>query len=445
YQVTGYFAPTARYGTPQDFMYLVDHLHQRGIGVVLDWVPSHFPDDEHGLSYFDGTHLYDHADRRQGFHPEWNSYLFNYGRNEVRAFLASSAHFWLGVYHADALRVDAVSSMLHLDYARKPGEWIPNPHGGRENLDAVAFLRELNRSVYAEHSGVEMIAEEATAWPMVSRPLYLGGLGFGMKWNMGWMHDTLGYLGQDPIFRKFRHAQLTFSICYAFNENYVLPLSHDEVVYGKGSLIRKMPGDDWRRFANLRLLFGYQWAHPGKKLLFMGGEFGQWNEWNHDKSLDWHLLEQAPHAALRRWVEDLNRFYRREPALWKLDFSRDGFEWIDCHDAEGSVISFVRKDGEGRMVLFVCNFTPVVRQGYRVGVPRPGRWREALNSDAGIYGGGGVGNYGEATAEPLRAHGRDWSILLTLPPLAALFFVAEEDTGSEGGAATDSASRTRRA
>jgi len=416
YQTTGYFAPTSRYGTPQDFMYLVDRLHQRGIGVILDWVPSHFPSDEHGLAYFDGTHLYEHADPRMGFHPEWNSYIFNYGRAEVRAFLTSSAVFWLNQYHIDGLRVDAVASMLYLDYARKHGEWIPNAYGGKENLDAIAFLRHLNEAAYREQPDIQMIAEESTAWPMVSRPPYLGGLGFGMKWNMGWMHDTLDYFALDPVYRKFHHDRLTFSIWYAFSENYVLPLSHDEVVYGKGSLIAKMPGDDWRKFANLRLLFGYMYSHPGKKLMFMGGEFGQWREWSHESSLDWHLLEQPLHGGLRRWVGDLNRVYRREPALHARDFEQEGFAWVDVHDWEQSVVSFLRK-GRDEEVLIVCNFTPVPRENYRVGVPRDGYWYELLNSDAEIYGGAGFGNLGGVEASPLPAHGHYHSVALTLPPL----------------------------
>ncbi len=353
YQTTGYFAPTSRYGTPQDFKFLVDILHQAGIGVILDWVPSHFPTDAHGLARFDGTHLYEHADPRQGFHPEWNSSIFNYGRNEVRSFLLSSAMFWLDEYHVDGLRVDAVASMLYLDYARQAGEWIPNAFGGRENLDAVSFLRLLNESAYRDHPGVQIIAEESTAWPMVSRPTYLGGLGFGLKWNMGWMHDTLEYMQEDPIHRRCHHNELTFSLIYAFNENFMLPLSHDEVVHGKGSLIDKMPGDAWQQFANLRLLLGHMWAHPGKKLLFMGGEFGQRREWNHDDALEWWLLGNDAHGGLQRWVEDLNRLYRNEPALHELDFDPAGFEWIDCNDAEASVLSFLRKARDGVRVLVV--------------------------------------------------------------------------------------------
>jgi 1,4-alpha-glucan branching enzyme len=425
YQVTGYFAPSSRYGTPQDFMYLVDVLHQHGIGVILDWVPSHFPSDEHGLSYFDGTYLFEHQDRRQGFHPEWNSYIFNYGRNEVRAFLASSALYWLDKYHIDGLRVDAVASMLYLDYARTEGEWIPNRYGGRENIDAVEFLRDFNQAVYRDHPDTQTIAEESTAWPMVSRPTYLGGLGFGMKWNMGWMHDTLKYFSLDSIFRRYHHGQLTFSIWYAFSENFVLPLSHDEVVYGKGSMIGKMPGDNWQKFANLRLLYGYMWGHPAKKLLFMGGEFGQWREWNHDVSLDWHLLEYPTHQGLLRWVKDLNHFYRGERALFEVDFEHHGFEWVDCNDFEDSTFSFIRKGkSSDDVVLVVCNCTPVPRQNYRVGVPRGGYWKEALNSDAPIYGGSGMGNFGGVEATPVPAQGRYYSLVLTLPPLAVMFFKA---------------------
>ena len=426
YQVTGYFAPTSRYGTPQDFMYLVDYLHQRGIGVFLDWVPSHFPTDEHGLAYFDGTHLYEHADPRQGFHPDWKSYIFNYGRNEVRSFLMSSALYWLDVYHADGLRVDGVASMLYLDYGRKEGEWIPNLYGGKENLDAVNFLRLFNQDVYTNHPAVQTIAEESTSWPMVSRPPYLGGLGFGMKWDMGWMHDTLAYMSKDPIYRQYQHGQLTFRMIYAWTENFVLPLSHDEVVHGKGSLIGKMPGDDWQKFANLRLLFGYMYTQPGKKLLFMGGEFGQWNEWNHDASLDWNLVEYAPHGGLQKWVEDVNKLYRREPALHELDFDPAGFEWIDCSDAASGTLSYVRKaKSTDDVILVVCNFTPVVRTGYRVGVSREGAWHEILNSDAPGYGGSGQGNFGGVAAEPVPMHGRPYSIALTLPPLASVVFKHE--------------------
>ena len=425
YQTTGYFTPTARYGTPQDFMHLVDRLHQNDVGVILDWVPSHFPTDEHGLVYFDGTYLFEHADPKLGYHPEWNSSIFNYGRHEVRSILISSALFWLDKYHADGLRVDAVASILYLDYARQAGEWIPNEYGGRENIQAVQFLRDLNEAVYRDHPSAQTIAEESTAWPMVSRPTYLGGLGFGLKWNMGWMHDTLKYFSLDTIYRKYHHDQLTFSIWYAFHENFILPFSHDEVVHGKGSLLGKMPGDDWQKFANLRLLFGYQYSHPGKKLLFMGGEFGQWREWNHDQSLDWHLLGNAPHQGIQRWLQDLNHFYRSEPALYARDFENNGFEWVDLHDWEHSIISFFRKGEKPEdLVLVVCNFTPVPHTDYRVGVPHGGFWREVLNSDAVIYGGSGQGNVGGIEAAPIPAHGRYYSLSLTLPPLGALYFKA---------------------
>ncbi len=423
YQTTGYFSPTARYGVPQDFMHLVDALHQAGIGVLLDWVPSHFPSDEFALAYFDGTSLFEHADPRQGFHPEWTSYIFNYGRNEVSSFLASSALFWLDRYHVDGLRVDAVASMLYLDYARQPGEWVPNYYGGNENFDAMHFLRALNHTAYREYPDIQIIAEESTAWPMVSRPTDLGGLGFGLKWNMGWMHDTLEYFSRETIYRKYHHNQLTFSLWYAFFENFVLPLSHDEVVHGKGSLLGKMPGDVWQKFANLRLLFGYLYAHPGKKLMFMGGEFGQWQEWNHEQSLDWHLLGEQAHHGVQLWVQDLNRVYRTEPALYQQDFQSEGFEWVDFHDWEKSIVSFLRKGrSTSDAVLVVCNFTPVVRTDYRIGVPGPGFWRELLNSDAGCYGGSGTGNRGGVESEPVEAHGRPHSVSLILPPLAVLFF-----------------------
>ena len=423
YQTTGYFAPTARYGNPQDFMYLVQHLHQNGIGVILDWVPSHFPTDAHGLAFFDGTHLFEHADPKRGYHPEWSSSIFNYGRHEVRSFLISSALFWLEKYHLDGLRVDGVASMLYLDYARKPGEWIPNEHGGRENLDAIHFLRSLNEAVYRDHPDVQTIAEESTAWPMVSRPTYVGGLGFGMKWNMGWMHDTLFYFSREPVYRKYHHQQLSFSIWYAFHENFMLPLSHDEVVHGKRSLIGRMPGDDWQKFANLRALYGYMWTHPGKKLMFMGGEFGQWREWDHDRSLDWHLLQHAPHQGLHAWVKDLNQVYRHEPALFQRDFSNDGFEWVDVHDAGSSIVSYLRyAANRSECVLVVCNLTPVPRANYRIGVPYPGYWREVLNSDAAVYGGSGQGNLGGVEATPVGAHGRYYSLDLQLPPLSVMLF-----------------------
>ena len=426
YQTAGYFAPTSRYGEPQDFMYLIDCLHQHNIGVILDWVPSHFPNDEHGLGFFDGTHLYEHADPRKGVHPDWNSFIFNYGRDEVRSFLMSSAFFWLDKYHVDGLRLDAVASMLYLDYSRKEGEWIPNQYGGRENLEAISFLRRFNEEVYKSYPHAQTIAEESTAWPMVSRPTYVGGLGFGIKWDMGWMHDTLEYMSKDPIHRKYHYNQLTFRMIYAFHENFVLPLSHDEVVHGKGSLLAQMPGDDWQKFANLRLLFSYMYAQPGKKLLFMGGEFGQWNEWYHEASLDWHLLDYPLHEGLRRFVEELNNLYRNEPALHEFDFDPQGFEWIDCTDSQGSVLSFIRKGSSTEdILLVVCNFTPVPRLNYRVGVPRGGCWREILNSDAKEYGGSGHGNLGAVEASPIFFHGRPNSLNLTLPPLGAAFFKSE--------------------
>ncbi len=445
YQTTGYFAPTSRYGTPQDFMYLIDYLHQQRIGVILDWVPSHFPTDEFGLGYFDGTHLYEHADPRKGFHPDWNSFIFNYGRKEVQSFLLSSALFWLDSYHADGLRVDAVASMLYLDYSRKEGEWIPNQFGGRENLEAIDFLRRFNLEVYKEHPDVQTIAEESTAWPKVSRQTYEGGLGFGMKWDMGWMHDTLQYASLDPIHRKHHHNELTFRMVYAFTENFVLPLSHDEVVHGKGSLLSKMPGDDWRKFANLRLLLGYMWSQPGKKLLFMGGEFGQRAEWNHDASLDWHLLQYAPHAEVARWVEDLNRLLRGEPALHQLDFDQAGFEWISGGDAENSVLCYLRKGSAPEDTLLIaCNFTPVPRHNYRVGAPAGGIWRETLNSDAGEYGGSGQGNMGGVEAAPIPYHGRTHSLNLTLPPLGILFFKPEAKTAEPAKPATVRRTRSTR-
>ncbi len=425
YQTTGYFAPTSRYGTPQDFMYLVDTLHRHGLGVILDWVPSHFPDDPHGLARFDGTHLYEHADPRLGFHPEWKSAIFNYGRHEVRAFLTSSARFWLDQYHVDGLRVDAVASMLYLDYGRKHGEWIPNVYGGKENLEAIAFLKQLNVMVGRDFPDTRTIAEESTAWPQVSRPVFTGGLGFSMKWNMGWMHDTLDYMSLDPIYRRFHHGSLTFSLWYAFTENFILPLSHDEVVYGKRSLLDKMPGDRWRKFANLRLLYGYMWTHPGKKLLFMGGDFGQWREWAHEGQLDWFLTHEADHAGLQHWLRDVNLAYRSQRALHEVDFDPAGFQWIDMHDSDDSVLTYLRLAADGTPVLVACNFTPVVRENYRVGVPRPGRWREALNSDARAYGGSGVGNLGGADAQPTPWHGREQSLCLTLPPLGFLLFVPE--------------------
>jgi 1,4-alpha-glucan branching enzyme len=423
YQTTGYFAPTSRYGTPQDFMALIDHLHQRDIGVILDWVPSHFPSDEHGLAYFDGTHLFEHSDPRQGYHPDWKSYIFNYGRNEVRSFLLSSALFWLDRYHIDGLRVDAVASMLYLDYSREEGEWIPNEYGGRENIEAIEFLRRLNFEVYGRHPDVQTMAEESTAWPMVSRPTYVGGLGFGQKWDMGWMHDTLQFFSREPVHRRFHHNELTFRMVYAFNENFVLPLSHDEVVHGKGSLLDKMPGDGWQKFANLRLLYSYMCAQPGKKLLFMGCEFAQGREWNHDRSLDWDLLERPQHQGVQQLVRRLNELYRERPALHRTDFRHEGFEWLDANDAEQSVLSFLRRNADGKHPLVaVFNLTPVPRYNYRVGVPEAGRWNEVFNSDASEYGGSGHGNLGAVDTTPVLWNGRPASLMLTIPPLGALFF-----------------------
>lgn len=423
YQVTGYFAPTARFGSPDDFRYLVDSFHQRGIGVILDWVPAHFPTDAFSLGRFDGTALYEHLDPRQGRQPEWNTFVFNFGRTEVRNFLRASATNWLGEYHGDGLRVDAVSAMLYLDYGRKEGEWIPNLHGGRENLDAISFLQELNRSEFGRFPGIAMIAEESTAWPAVSRPVYVGGLGFNLKWDMGWMHDTLSYFSKDPVHRRFHHHNLTFGTMYAWSENFVMPLSHDEVVYGKGSLIDKMPGDRWQKFANLRSLLAYMWSRCGKKLLFMGGEFGQWREWNHDRSLDWHLLADREHQGMKRLVHDLNQIYRNEPALWEADVERSGYRWIDANNADENVIAFMRiAPSCGRKVISVCNFSPTVRYGYRIGAPAPGVYREILNSDSALYGGSNVGNAGEVTAEYRPWHGLPFSIVVTLPPLGVLWF-----------------------
>ena len=426
YQIIGYFAPTSRFGTPSDFMYLIDYLHQRGIGVILDWVPAHFPKDEAGLGYFDGSHLYEHADPKQGEQPDWNTFVFNYGRNEVQNFLISNALFWFDKYHVDGLRVDAVASMLYLDYGKREGEWIPNRFGGKENLEAIHFLRAVNERVYETFPDVMMIAEESTAWPQVSRPIYLGGLGFGFKWNMGWMHDMLDYMSQDPILRSYHHNQITFSLIYAFTENFVLPFSHDEVVYGKGSMLRKMPGDEWQRFANLRLLYGYMFGHPGKKLLFMGDEFGQWSEWDHEASLEWELLKNPLHAGLLRWVRDLNTLYRGQSSLHDFDFNAAGFEWVDCKDSQRSVISFLRRGTSADdQTLFVCNFTPVVRENYRVGVPLEGAWREALNSDAPLYGGSGQGNFGGLATIPLPMHARPFTLNLRLPPLGIVAFHPE--------------------
>jgi 1,4-alpha-glucan branching enzyme len=432
--VTGYFAPTSRYGTPQDLMFLIDTLHQRGIGVILDWVPSHFPTDAHGLARFDGTHLYEHADPRLGFHPDWNSAIFNYGRHEVRAFLVSSALHWLSTYHVDGLRVDAVASMLYRDYSREGGDWLPNEHGGREDLEAIGLLRQLNEEVYRIHPDVQTMAEESTAWPMVSRPTYVGGLGFGLKWDMGWMHDTLQYMSRDPVHRRHHHNELTFRSLYAGSENYVLPLSHDEVVHGKGSLVGKMPGDEWQKMANLRLLYGYMTAQPGKKLLFMGGEIAQWSEWAHDGSVEWHLLEGRFHVGMLRWVADLNRAYREEPALHELDSDPAGFEWVDANDNEASTLSFIRKAAStDDLILVVCNFTPVPRHEYLVGVPRGGTWEEILNSDGEPYGGSGVGNLGGKEALPVSMHGRPMALNLTLPPLGCVFLKNAAGSVSDPG------------
>ncbi|MBF0503653.1 MAG: 1,4-alpha-glucan branching protein GlgB [Candidatus Omnitrophica bacterium] len=422
YQTLGYFSPTSRFGTPQDFMYLVDCLHQKGIGVFLDWVPSHFPTDGHGLVYFDGTHLFEHADPRKGYHPDWKSSIYNYGRNEVRAFLISSAMFWMDKFHVDGLRVDAVASMLYLDYSRKDG-FIPNQYGGRENIEAIYFLRKLNEVIYGNFPDTQMFAEESTAWGGVSRPTDVGGLGFGMKWNMGWMHDTLVYMSKDPIYRKYHHNDLTFSFLYAYSENFLLSLSHDEVTHGKGALAGKMPGDQWQKLANLRLLLGYMFAHPGKKLHFMGAEFAQWAEWSHEQSIEWHLLKYAPHLGIHKWVKDLNHFYRSQPALYERDFSPDGFEFIDFSDYQNSIISFIRKSADQQsLILAVCNFTPQTWKNYCIGVSEGGIWEEVLNSDATVYGGSNQGNGGgvEALAKPL--HGKPYSLSLTIPPLGILFF-----------------------
>jgi 1,4-alpha-glucan branching enzyme len=429
YQTTGYFAPTSRYGSPQDFMFLVDHLHQQGIGVFIDWVPSHFPTDGHGLARFDGTYLYEHADPRKGFHPEWTSAIFNYGRPEVSSFLLSSALFWLQQYHVDGLRVDGVASMLYLDYARKPGEWIPNQYGGHENLEAMDFLRRLNETIYREQPNVQTIAEESTAWSQVSRPTYAGGLGFGLKWDMGWMHDTLRYFKRNAAFRKYHHGELPFRMIYAFHENFVLPLSHDETVHGKGSLFGMMAGDEWQRYANLRLLFGYMYGMPGKKLLFMGSELAQWPEWNHESSIEWHATTEPRHAGVQHWVKDLNHLYQSQPALHERDFSPDGFQWIDFSDADNSTLFFLRR-GSRRddLLLAAFNFTPVPRRNYRVGVPCGGYWKEVLNSDAQVYGGSGQGNFGGVEAVPVKWHRQAFSLELTLPPLSALFFLSQSGT-----------------
>ena len=426
YQSTGYFAPSSRYGCPQDFRYFVDYLHRQGIGVILDWVPGHFPTDVHGLANFDGTALFEHADPRQGFHPEWKSAIFNYGRYEVAGFLICNAMYWIREFHLDGLRVDGVASMLYLDYSRPHDQWVPNRFGGRENLAAIELLQELNKTVYEEFPDVQTIAEESTSWPMVSKPVYLGGLGFGLKWNMGWMNDSLTYMELDPIFRKFHHNLLTFALWYAYAENFVLPLSHDEVVYGKKSLISKMPGDYWHKMAGLRALFGYMFGLPGKKLLFMGAEFGQWREWNHDLQLDWDLLNFPAHDGIRAWVRDLNRIYRERPALHELDFDPSGFAWENCHDSDQSVLSFFRRDKAGRPILVVCNFTPVPRENYIVGVDAGGTWRELLNSDSQLYGGSGAGNMGQVRAEAIPAHNLPYSLSLVLPPLGVLYFEPQE-------------------
>lgn len=423
YQSTGYFAPTSRFGTPEDFMVFVDACHQAGIGVLMDWAPAHFPEDPHGLAYFDGTHLYDHQDPRLGYHPEWNSRIFNYGRTEVRNFLINSALMWFDRYHIDGLRVDAVASMLYLDYARKSGEWIPNRFGGNENLEAVEFLKELNAIVHQEHPGIMMIAEESTAWPGVSRPTYVGGLGFTFKWNMGWMHDTLEYFSLDPVYRKYHQNKVTFGLIYAFSENFVLVLSHDEVVHGKKALIDKMPGDHWQRFANLRAMLGHMYGHPGKKMLFMGGEFGQWWEWNHDDSLQWHLLDHDPHRGLQRYVADLNRLYVTQPALHQVDYDWTGFQWIDLHDSEQSTLTYIRRaKDQSDCIICALNLTPISRNGYRMGVPTAGWYRELLNSDAEVYGGSNMGNGGGVQAEEVPWHGQSHSVVITLPPLSAVFF-----------------------
>lgn len=423
YQTIGYFAPTSRYGSPEDFMYFVDKCHQNGIGVIIDWTPAHFPTDGHGLGVFDGTCLYEHTDPRKGFHPDWGTKIFNYGRNEVRNFLISNALFWFEKYHIDGLRVDAVASMLYLDYSRREGEWIPNIYGGNENLEAIDFLNKFNEITHHYHPGILTIAEESTAWPSVSRPTYLGGLGFSMKWNMGWMHDMLEYISKDPIYRKYHHNNLTFSLLYAFTENFILPLSHDEVVHGKNSILNKMPGDMWQKFANVRLLYGYMYSHPGKKLLFMGGEFGQWDEWNHEKSLDWHLLNFKPHRRLQKYVMDLNHIYQSERALHEIDFSYEGFEWIDFHDAEKSIVSFIRKAKDPNdFLVIVSNFTPVPRMEYRIGVPENCFFREILNSDSYLYWGSNMGNAGGVNSNQVPWQGRPYSIKITLPPLSILIF-----------------------
>jgi len=424
YQVTGFFAPTSRYGTPEDFQFLVNALHEAGIGVIIDWVPAHFPRDEWALAKFDGTALYEHEDPRRGAHQDWGTLIFNYGRNEVSNFLVANALYWLDRFHIDGLRVDAVASMLYLDYSRKPGEWLPNQYGGRENLEAIDFLRKFNHIAHVEHPGIVTIAEESTAWPQVTRPPYIGGLGFSFKWNMGWMHDTLDYFSRDPIHRKFHQNDLTFAMIYHYHENFVLPLSHDEVVHGKGSLHRRMPGDDWQKFANLRTLLGYQWLFPGKKLLFMGGEFGQVNEWNANSQLDWWLLDAGPyHRGLQKFVEDLNKLYTSTPSLWQADYDHSGFYWIDCNDNANSILSFVRQKNDGtEPVAVIMNLTPVPRWNYRIGLPRPGKWREVLNSDAGIYSGSNTGNYGQVWAHEHACHNQNFSAEINLPPMSIIAF-----------------------
>jgi 1,4-alpha-glucan branching enzyme len=427
YQVMGFYAPTSRFGTPEDLMYFIDRCHQQQLAVILDWVPAHFPKDGAGLNYFDGTHLYAHTDPRQGEHQDWGTMIFNYGRNEVRAFLISNALFWIDKYHFDGLRVDAVASMLYLDYSREEGQWLPNQYGGRENLEAISFLRKMNEVVHGVFPGVLTMAEESTSWPMVSRPTYIGGLGFSLKWNMGWMHDTLGYMMKDPIHRKYHQNDMTFGLLYAFNENFILPLSHDEVVHGKGSLLTRMPGDEWQKFANLRAYFGFMWSHPGKKLLFMGCEFGQWQEWNFNKSLEWVALEAPNHLGLQRVVQDLNQLYKNEPALYEVDFEASGFEWIDASDTDNNVLSFIRKaNSSDEFIVVVSNFTPVPWHGYRIGVPKPGNYHEIFNSDSNAYWGSNLGNSGSLATDPTPMHGHPQSLSLKLPPLATIMLKLRE-------------------
>lgn len=425
YQVSGYFAPTSRFGNPDEFRHFINRCHEAGLGVILDWVPAHFPKDAHGLAMFDGTHLYEHADPRQGEHRDWGTYIFNYGRNEVRNFLIANALFWFDQYHIDGLRVDAVASMLYLDYSREPGEWVPNCHGGRENLEAIYFLKRFNEVSYERFPGIMTIAEESTAWPGVTRPTFLGGLGFGFKWNMGWMHDFLQYMSLDPVYRRYHQGSITFSLLYAFHEHFILVLSHDEVVHGKGSLLDKMPGDEWQKFANLRMFYAWMWAHPGKKLLFQGGEFGQWQEWRYNQSLDWHLTEQPLHRGLRRLVQHLNHLYQTHPALFELDDSPEGFSWLDFHDSDNSVVAFARKSSAGQTLVFAVNATPVIRQGYRIGVPEHGFYREILNTDAELFGGSNVGNYGGVSSDDIAWQGQPHSIQIELPPLSVVGFIKE--------------------